>query len=146
MKVTAISGSGRTGSTLLSILLSQHADVVNLGQVRDLWAACSNDAPCSCGRVISACPFWGQAAHAVFGARIPEAMREMHASMRAFMAEASGLPDWNKADDLAQLARRHQDYLHSFRASRGAGLRLRLLGLRRFVQVARDCAVVHARP
>ena len=37
LKVIAISGSGRSGSTLLSLLLSQDNSVFNLGQMRHLW-------------------------------------------------------------------------------------------------------------
>ena len=36
LKVIAICGSGRSGSTLLSLLLSQDTSVFNLGQMRHL--------------------------------------------------------------------------------------------------------------
>ena len=44
MKIIAICGSGRSGSTLLSLLLSQDRSVFNLGQLRHLWRAFERDA------------------------------------------------------------------------------------------------------
>lgn len=35
-----ISGSGRSRTTNLSILLSQGENVLNIGQLRDVWAGC----------------------------------------------------------------------------------------------------------
>lgn len=59
MKIIAISGSGRTGSTLLSLLLSQHESVFNLGQMRHLWRAWNDNAPCSCQHPLQECPVYG---------------------------------------------------------------------------------------
>ena len=59
-KIVLISGSGRTGSTLLSLLLSQHKDVFNLGQLRDLPEAWGQDAPCTCGHTLTTCPVWSE--------------------------------------------------------------------------------------
>ena len=54
-KVIAISGTGRTGSTLLSQLLSQDPSVFNLGQLRHLSRAYAKDAPCSCLQSLTHC-------------------------------------------------------------------------------------------
>ena len=59
-KVIAISGSGRSGSTLLSLLLSQDASVFNLGQMRHLWRAYESNAPCTCQHPLQQCPVYGQ--------------------------------------------------------------------------------------
>lgn len=61
-KVIAISGTGRTGSTLLSQLLSQDPAVFNLGQLRHLARAYADDAPCSCGKSLQSCEIYGQIA------------------------------------------------------------------------------------
>lgn len=60
LKVIAISGTGRTGSTLLSLLLTQDASVFNLGQMRHLSRAYADDAPCSCGNALASCPVYGR--------------------------------------------------------------------------------------
>lgn len=59
LKVIAISGTGRTGSTLLSLLLSQHPAVFNLGQLRDLPGAFEDNAPCTCQQPLQACEVYG---------------------------------------------------------------------------------------
>lgn len=59
MKIIAISGSGRTGSTLLSLLLSQHESVFNLGQMRHLQRAYAKNAPCTCQHPLQQCPVYG---------------------------------------------------------------------------------------
>ena len=59
-KVIAISGTGRTGSTLLSLLLSQDNSVFNLGQLRHLRRACGDNAECSCQVNLRDCKVYGQ--------------------------------------------------------------------------------------
>lgn len=58
-KVIYIAGSGRSGSTLLSLLLSQHPQIANFGQIRDVFLARSHNAICSCGEGLEACTIWG---------------------------------------------------------------------------------------
>lgn len=60
MKIIAIAGTGRTGSTLLSQLLSQHPDVFNLGQMRHLPRAFGDNAPCSCKQSLQACAIYSK--------------------------------------------------------------------------------------
>jgi hypothetical protein len=60
LKVIAISGTGRTGSTLLSLLLSQDNSVFNLGQLRHLRRACGDNAACSCLVNLRDCKVYGQ--------------------------------------------------------------------------------------
>lgn len=60
MKIIAIAGTGRTGSTLLSQLLSQHPEVFNLGQLRHLPRAFEDNAPCSCQRPLQTCAVYGE--------------------------------------------------------------------------------------
>ena len=59
LKVIAISGTGRTGSTLLSLLLTQDNSVFNLGQLRHLERAFGRDAPCSCETSLQDCAVYG---------------------------------------------------------------------------------------
>jgi hypothetical protein len=60
MKIIAISGSGRSGSTLLSLLLSQDPSVFNLGQLRHLHRAYGNNESCSCKASLQDCAIYGQ--------------------------------------------------------------------------------------
>jgi hypothetical protein len=60
LKVIAISGSGRSGSTLLSLLLSQDTSVFNLGQMRHLNRAYDDDSPCSCNENLQDCVLYSQ--------------------------------------------------------------------------------------
>lgn len=60
MKIIAISGSGRSGSTLLSLLLSQHESVFNLGQLRHLGKAYADDEACTCGQSLQGCPVYSR--------------------------------------------------------------------------------------
>lgn len=108
-KIVLISGSGRTGSTLLSLLLSQHKDVVNLGQLRDLPAAWGQDAPCTCGRTLTTCEIYSKVGPSVDMAR--------HARLQAtFMEDARRMADWSDPAPLARLEDAHKDYLASLTA------------------------------
>jgi len=62
LKVIAISGTGRTGSTLLSLLLSQDTSVFNLGQMRHLNRAYNDNAPCSCAQALQDCAVYREVA------------------------------------------------------------------------------------
>ena len=106
LKVIAISGSGRSGSTLLSLLLSQDARIFNLGQLRHLWRSYADDEPCSCGQNLQQCPIYG---HIVAD---PAAMQELG---KAFFKDAARQSDWADAATRAGLQHRHRDYLDGMR-------------------------------
>lgn len=58
-RVVYIGGMGRSGSTLLELLLAQAADVVALGEVVHLWErGLQTDELCSCGETFGGCPMW----------------------------------------------------------------------------------------
>lgn len=110
-KIVVISGSGRTGSTLLSLLLTQHKEVFNLGQLRDLWSAWAADAPCTCGRTLHACPVYGVAVPAVFGPDAASGVDRMRRDMAAFFAAAGRIRDWSETAAVARLAQTHAPVL-----------------------------------
>ena len=61
MRVLYISGSGRSGSTLLDIVLNGHPDVQGVGELVNLpRAGWIGNEYCSCGRHANDCPFWTQ--------------------------------------------------------------------------------------
>jgi hypothetical protein len=56
-----VGGLGRSGSTLLELILAQSPDVCALGEVVHLWErALRNDELCGCGERFSGCEFWQQ--------------------------------------------------------------------------------------
>lgn len=57
--VVFIGGSGRSGSTLIDLLLNNHPLVQSVGEVHRLnLYARENSEPCTCGSPVSTCPFW----------------------------------------------------------------------------------------
>lgn len=58
-KIVFIGGAGRSGSTLLDLLLGNHAQVQSVGEVHRLnWYARETPEPCTCGQPVAECPFW----------------------------------------------------------------------------------------
>jgi hypothetical protein len=53
-----ILSSGRSGSTLLNLLLGSHPRVAAVGELTHLPKSYELDAPCSCGMPIRSCPLW----------------------------------------------------------------------------------------
>ncbi|MGA8204386.1 MAG: hypothetical protein WB812_07685, partial [Woeseiaceae bacterium] len=92
MKVVAIVGSGRSGSTLLSLMLSQDSGVFNLGQSRHLFRAFANGEPCSCGVSLRDCPVYGELVPAARAAAGADADPET--AGRAWLKGAARLADW----------------------------------------------------
>ena len=102
LRIIAISGSGRSGSTLLSLLLSQEPRVFNLGQLRHLWRSFTDSEHCSCGESLPNCEIY---ANSVVNPQ------EMHAAGRAFIKDAATVADWGDADSRRELQGRHAGFL-----------------------------------
>jgi Sulfotransferase family len=68
VRVLYVSGSGRSGSTLLERLLGQIAGVTAVGEVVDLWnrGVLANER-CGCSRPFDHCPFWTDVGARAFG-------------------------------------------------------------------------------
>ena len=63
-----IGGLGRSGSTVLDMLLTGVPGVVSIGEVRHLWARGLRDnSLCACGLPFHDCPFWGEVGERAFG-------------------------------------------------------------------------------
>jgi hypothetical protein len=58
VKVLYIGGQGRSGSTLLGRLLGEVPGFVNVGEIRMIWVALSENRLCGCGTPIRECAFW----------------------------------------------------------------------------------------
>ena len=66
MKYIFIACQGHSGSTLLSKLLSLHAEGLSVGEVKHFAAYFAKNDTCGCGEPLQHCPFWTQvvASHA----------------------------------------------------------------------------------
>lgn len=102
MKIIAISGSGRSGSTLLSLLLSQDTYVFNLGQLRHLWRAYADDQACSCGQKLNRC--------LIYSDNVGDADRIQELG-KAFFKDAAAQSDWSDTQVRSKLQQRHAEYL-----------------------------------
>jgi hypothetical protein len=58
IRVLYIGGQGRSGSTLLGRLLGDVPGFINVGELRMLWVALSENRLCGCGSPIRECSFW----------------------------------------------------------------------------------------
>ena len=59
-RIVYIAGYGRSGSTLLDILLGNHPRMFGVGEVSAFFQEWSGGTPCSCGHSLEACPFWSE--------------------------------------------------------------------------------------
>jgi hypothetical protein len=67
-RVLFVGGLGRSGSTLLELILAQHPDVCAVGEVVHLWErALGGDERCGCGERFTACDFWQRVGEHAFG-------------------------------------------------------------------------------
>ena len=109
MRILTISGSGRTGSTLVSTILSQAGTCFNLGQLRDFWASYQANLPCSCGRPLQSCDIWSDVvAQCSFGV---EDFIRMNDMTHRFMREAKDVHDWNEESNRKKMSTRHRQFL-----------------------------------
>ncbi|SBT63648.1 Sulfotransferase family protein [Micromonospora sediminicola] len=68
VRVLFVGGLGRSGSTLLELILAQHPDVCAVGEVVHLWErALGGDERCGCGERFTVCGFWQQVGDHAFG-------------------------------------------------------------------------------
>lgn len=109
-----ISGSGRSGSTILSILLSQNPDTLNLGQSRDFWKAYAENQPCTCGCKIKACALWSEVARLGFPDWKDADFLQVSGQMRAFLKDAATHDDWANEVTIRTLRTRHIDFLTAY--------------------------------
>lgn len=111
IKVLYIAGAGRSGTTFLSLVLSQHTDMQNVGQIRDLPQGVAQTAPCSCGATVPDCNFW----HLVrtgFEARFgTDGMSDLANRATAFRKAANRAGDWQDPEVRQNLIQAHAAYL-----------------------------------
>ncbi|MCB0994834.1 MAG: hypothetical protein KDB21_07070 [Acidimicrobiales bacterium] len=83
-KVLFIGGWDRSGSTIVSNLIGEHASVFSAGEVNNLWERGGVlDRPCGCGVAFSACPVWTTVLDAAFGGLDETAARRLWEESRS---------------------------------------------------------------
>ncbi len=133
-----VAGYGRSGSTLLDLLLGNHPECFGAGEVTWLFDHYEQGQPCSCGERLPACPFWRE----VFGlleSRLGT-LEPAAAARVTRRAEAGVLPGSRLADRYGRLWRATFDAIKqvsgarvvvdSSKSTRKCMQRLSLLGSR----------------
>ena len=115
-KFVSIAGSGRTGSTLLSLLISQAPSSFNLGQMRDFFGAYAANAPCTCGCALQHCPVWSSVVSHAYGPDSLSVLASMHAAVARFAEVANQVEHWGRPKLLPRLAESQRNYLDRLRA------------------------------
>lgn len=114
IRVLYIAGAGRSGSTFLSLMLSQHGQTQNIGQIRDLPNAHAEAAPCSCGETVPDCAYWAPVVAALTARHGPQALATLRQGMQSFAKAASEDIRWQNSTVRAALLHQHADFLTLF--------------------------------
>lgn len=77
-KVVYIAGYGRSGSTLLDLILGSLEGSFSVGELTNLWRTIAERQPCGCGEAIDDCQTW----QAILGAVFSKAPRNVAREMR----------------------------------------------------------------
>ncbi|MDP9439576.1 MAG: sulfotransferase, partial [Actinomycetota bacterium] len=97
VKVLYIMGSGRSGSTVLDIVLGNHPVMESVGELTNLprsgWggAPVTRSSICACGRRVADCPFWS-AVRREWVARVGEEGAARYPTLRASFERYRRLP------------------------------------------------------
>lgn len=111
MKIIYIAGAGRSGSTLLSTLLSQHSDVFNIGQFRDFFRSYLANERCSCLTCLHECALWSKVVSSCMSEPVSSQLREMQTLMQSFFKDALRITDWSARSSLLSLRDSHSAFL-----------------------------------
>ena len=106
-----IAGSGRTSSTLLSLILSHNTDKsINIGQSRDLLSSLNKNVLCSCGKNIKNCEFWLPLIHEL-REKIP--LHQYHDIQKLMVRFIDDIQtkDWNDLLVIEKIKFDHHSYL-----------------------------------
>lgn len=80
VEVLYIAGMGRSGSTILDLVLGQVDGLVSVGEVKFIWErGIIQNRSCGCGQLFSSCPFWTEVMRLAFG-EVPDGDRAVEMS------------------------------------------------------------------
>jgi hypothetical protein len=83
-----VAGSGRSGSTVLGVLLTQATQGFNCGELRELWDSLEGGRRCQCGAVLADCDLWSSV--------VDEVRRTMGPEFAAAMVARRERRQWNR--------------------------------------------------
>ncbi|WP_321166388.1 sulfotransferase [Serinicoccus sp. CUA-874] len=110
-----IAGSGRSGSTLLERLLGSMPNLVNVGEVTDIFRRVhAGDELCGCGQAFSACPFWTSVGDYGWGGWSRAPLAEVAALQRE-VARQRHIPLHLKVRHRTDFARARREYQDAYR-------------------------------
>lgn len=66
-KLIYLLGAGRSGTTMLTIMLSAHENITSLGEMHQYLEHSNQYRLCSCGATLSQCEFWSRVENDLFG-------------------------------------------------------------------------------
>lgn len=82
IKVIYVGGSGRCGSTLLSLLFSQHEAFLDCGEIKNIWErGIQENRKCACGQDFQTCGFWHDVIETAYGTSSASVAKDMHESL-----------------------------------------------------------------
>lgn len=106
--VLYIGGSGRTGSTFLSMLLTQNDDMHNVGQFRDFAKSMRRNSFCTCKSKLRECDYWSQV---LANVNIRRPLVQLTEGYAAFRTDVNAHRDWANPALQARLRTDHARYL-----------------------------------
>ena len=105
IKIVYVGGSGRCGSTLLSLLFSEHPSFFDCGEIKNIWErGIIENRRCACGDEFCKCSFWSQVVRDGFGELSPQ-------EVASFAAEAAAVTRYRHYFKLRQACHDGQRYI-----------------------------------
>ena len=98
VRLCYIAGAGRSGSTILNILLGNHPEAVNVGELRQLARVIHNRELCSCGVEVARCPWWSRVQAGWSRGAVAEPLDALFALQQRFERIRSALRGGRKVD------------------------------------------------
>ena len=97
LKVVFVAGAGRSGSTLLDLLLGSAPGAAAVSELRHIWRlGFVEDEFCGCAERFSACPFWRAVVAEAYGGRPPDAERIDRAQERLLRSRNAPALAWQR--------------------------------------------------
>jgi len=113
-KVVFIAGAGRSGSTLLDMLLGQIDGFCSTGELRFIWdRGIRQNQLCSCEKPFKKCDFWTETIQEAFGG-IQNIDYEKFARLRKPSEQDHRLSSWSLRKDSIVLTAPYQDYFEAY--------------------------------
>lgn len=117
-KLLYIAGAGRSGTTLLDILVGEQDGFFSAGELRWIWWGRIDGWQCGCGRRLRECDFWNEVLAGAYERpsagevdvpgflRLQQRTVRLHYLPRILMQSADKNPKWSRLKEYADIANR----------------------------------------